>query len=452
MEIEKTALWLSVNKVLNSGYKTGYLSSYSSFSMVIHTKDHDFKVQKVLNLDVSADYVNNVSDIITVEFIMMLGDYKTKLYPEINNLEATLYKQYMSGVQTDKTKPTLSKQRFKLVFLPESNVQMKSTLLDNASGTTVDNLGFINISCQLVNRNIEPIKLKTYSGVIKGYESQDILKSVLSSELKKISVDGKPAIDRVDIVTPDNKQASKHAILPTGTSILNIPTYLQERMNGLYNSGVGTYISNYKNNNVFFVYPTHDVNIKNDQNITISLYVVPENKLGVNDVSYNLDGKALSIIGHTLGSFKATSDANLLDGGVGFDMLHSKPIMNKPVEVDIDGPVGSPEKLNYRVATEERADNFNYAPRVNGRSSNNPFVKYSDINKRSSNVVRFLWNYANDSLLYPGAPLTLHTVSDGKTKKYKGILQGYHSSYMFEGTGMKDTRYHCKCVLTCYVE
>lgn len=451
MEIEKTALWVSVNKILDSKYKTGTMSVYSSFNMVVHTKDHDFRVQKVLNVDVSADYVNNYSDIITVDFLMLLSDYKMKLFPQLNNLEATLSRTFLSGVGgTDK--PVISNQRFKLVFLPNSNVKLKSTLVDSASKLTTDNLGFIEVSCQLINRNIEPVKLKTFSGIMKGYLTDDILKSVISKELSKITVDGKVCIDRVDVVATDNKQPSKHAVIPTGTSIINIPTYLHEKMNGVYNTGIGTYITNFKNKNVFFVYPTHKTDITNSENITLSLYVVPENKLGVNDISYNLDGKSLSILGHTLDSFASDSDSKLLSGGVGFDMLHAKPIMNKPVEMTLDGPMGSPEKLNYRVANEDRPDNFNYAPKINSVSSNNPFREYSNINKVSGNIVRFLWSYANDTLLYPGAPVTLYTVSEGKIKKYKGILQGYHSAYMFEGKAIKDTRYQCKCVLTCYVQ
>lgn len=451
MEIENTALWLSVKQILGSKYKVGTLAVYSKFNIIIHTKDHDFTVQKVLNVDVSADYVNNYSDIITVDFLMLMGDYKTKLFPSLNNLEATLIKQYVSGVGGD-DKPVISNQRFKMVFLPDSNAKLNTSHVDNASELTANNLGFIQVSCQLINRNIEPVKLKTYSGVIKGYLTEDILKSVIPNELSKIKVDGKPCIDRLDVVKVDNQQPSKHAIIPTGTSLINIPTYLHEKMNGVYNAGIGTYITNFKNKNVFFVYPTHKTDITNDQNISLVLYVVPENKLGVNDISYNLDGKSLSILGHTLDSFSADSDAKLLNQGVGFDMLHAKPIMNKPVEISVDGPTGSPEKLNYRVATSDRPDNFNYAPKINSESSNNPFTQYSKINKRSGNTVRFLWSYANDTLLYPGAPVVLYTVSNGKTKKYKGILQGYHSAYMFEGKAMKETRYHCKCVLTCYME
>ncbi len=450
MEIEKTAVWLSIKKVLNSGYKTGTLSAYSFFDLVVHTKDHDFKVVKVLNIDVSSDYVNNYTDVISVTFMVFISDYKSKLFPEINNLEASLVKTYLSGVGGNDT-PTISSQRFKLVFLPNSNVKLNTSLVDSADKLTSTNLGFMEVSCQLINRNIEPIKLKTFSGIMKGHLTEDILKSVIPDQLSKISVDGKICIDRVDVVKVDNVQPSKHAIIPTGTSIINIPTYLHEKMNGIYNSGIGTYITNFKNKNVFFIYPTHKLDIVNNDNISLSLYVVPENKLGVNDVSYNLDGKSLSILGHTLDSFGSDSDAKLLNSGVGFNMLHSKPIMNKPVDITTDGPMGAPEKLNYRVATTDRSDNFNYAPKVTGVSSNNPFREYSNINKRAGNVVRFLWSYANDSLLYPGAPVIFYSVREGKTKKYTGILQGYHSAYMFEGKTIKDTRYHCKCVLTCYV-
>ncbi len=452
MEIEKSAIWSEVSKIQASGYKTGTQSSFSAWSMIIHTTDLDFYVNKVVNVDIKSDFVNNISDIFTVSFSIAANDYKTKLYPYVKNLEATIIKTYLPGYSTAKDKPVTFKQRFKMVFLPGSNIKVKGTVLDSATDATASYLGFVTAHAQLVNRGVEPLRLKTFSGVIRGYKNDDILRSIIPDNLNKILVDGKPAISNLDVINADNQQPSKHVIIPSGTTVLNLPTFIHEKMNGLYNAGVGTYVTTYNNNNTFFVYPTHDINKTDATKPTLNIFAVPENKLGFNDVTYRIDGKSIYILGHTLDSFGENADTHFMNSGVGFRMANAKPFMEKPVDMTADGPVGSRAKLNYEVATEDRADNFNYAPKVVSTSSNNPFVRYSEINKKSGNVVRFVWQSANDTLLYPAMPVILYTTTEMKVVKYKGTLISVDTVVMFEGTGVKDGRYRTTCVLSFYVE
>ncbi len=452
MAIEHTSMWQDVTKIVNSGYKTGMNSAYSSWELIIHTTTVDFKVMKILNVDMNCDFVNNFSDLTTVVFSMDTGEYAKYLYPNVRNLEATLLIQYNPTGSSNSTNTVTTKQRFKAVFLPDSNAKFKGSMYDITDTSALSYTDFTTVSLQLINRSIEPLQLSVYRGISRGYRNDDIIRAAFADQTSKILVDGKKAVSVVDIRPSDNQTPNAHTIIPSSTPLLLLPTYIHEKMNGLYNAGVGTYVTSYKEKTSIFVYPTHNYNKTDSDRTVLMVYSVPENRLGGIDVTFKVDSKTVSIVGYSSSSFTDPADTTFMEEGSGFRMTSGTPIMDKPVEMTVNGPVASRKKLNYEVATLDRADNFNLAKRSSNVGSDNPFKEYSKVNKRSGSVVRVIWTHANHNLIYPGMPAFYSFVSQGSKQKLKATVIQVHYAVMFEDKGLKASRYRTTAVVSLFVE
>jgi hypothetical protein len=454
MELEKTGIWSDVLKITKSGVKSGNQSARFDWSIVLHTTDLDFSVYKILNIDINSDFVNNISDEITVSFTLDNSTYVSKFYPYIKNMEATLTMiavgEFNQGQLT--SAPYKVAQRFKVVFLPADNAKPVGGLAEMADAGSVSLTGFTLVHLQLINRSVEPLRIKTTSGISRGYTNEDNLRAILSSESKKILVDGKPVVSFIDIVKADNIAPNKHLVLPSGTKVITVPTFIHEMMGGLYNAGIGSYLKSYNGNNTWFIYPTHAINKPSASKPKAVLIALPENKLSFNDRTYRVESDVTYIIGHLNNSFIDDGETQFMESGVGFRMADSSAYMKKPVIMTPDGPKASRQRLNYEVSTTTRDDNLNYAPGSNKGSSSNPFTEYSNVNKRNGNKFMFIWQSGNNNLIYPGMSIVFKRMSGTNLIELNGIILKITTVIQADGRGTGRTTFTSRCVLTIFVE
>lgn len=71
MFLEKTPIWMAVRKIFSESQKPVRFA----YTAKLHTVDEDFDVMKIVTIDIIRDYLNNIGDAITIEFIMPLGEY-----------------------------------------------------------------------------------------------------------------------------------------------------------------------------------------------------------------------------------------------------------------------------------------------------------------------------------------------------------------------------------------
>ena len=118
MEIEQTALWADIRKIMSDGAK----SVRFEYTALIHTAKEEFKAYQILSIDTVRDYVNNIGDAITLEFTLPLGDYTKLFYPNRSNLEITISRVELAEIGDKKaSNKSTEQERYKAIFLPEEN-------------------------------------------------------------------------------------------------------------------------------------------------------------------------------------------------------------------------------------------------------------------------------------------------------------------------------------------
>ena len=450
LQIENTSMWLDVRDVLGMGKKPVKFE----YRGMLHTEKEDLPVMKILSIDTVRDYANVIGDHIHLVFKMPLGDYAARLYPFRENLEFSIkritLKEGGDGMETN-TKIVV--ERYKAVFLIDENRIISASEAERTDTASLNLVDILDVKLQLLDRSLEPIRIKTVSGVYKNVTQKQLIQSLLGGESLKITVDGKPSVDGLDLVEPDNSETRKHVIFPDGSLITNIPTYLQEMQGGVYNSGIGTYLQRYNDKKIWFIYPLFNFKrFDESKDDRVIIYAVPSDKYSGSDRTYIKDGNILKIVATSEKKYQDTADVDYMNKGSGFKLTDARAFMKKPVKLTAAGPIGARKNLNTEVVIYERKDGLNHAPMLQGAASSNPFKEYSRVNARNNARIDLIWENANFDLLYPGMPCKYVFLDNDKVIELKGTIVFVHAVTALQGQAAIATVYKNVCAITLLTE
>lgn len=448
-QIEQTPLWLDIRKIINSGSKPIKFE----INGMLHTEKEDIPVLKIVSIDVVRDYVKNTGDHIRLEFKMALGDYMVRLYPYRANLEFSIKKIQLEEISGNKEKNTnISIERYKAIFLMDENPNTGSSQIDANDTESINKMNIVDVKLQLLDRAIEPLRIKTVSGIFRQVTQKQVIYNLLAGESNKVLVEGKPCIDGINIVQPDNDDIKQHVVIQSGLNIVSVPSHLQEHAGGVYTAGIGTYLQYFKNKKIWFVYPLYNVN-RFDGNVDkVIFYSLPQEKFQGMDRTYYKEGSVTKILVTSNRQYKDSADVDFMNKGVGFRLADANSFMKKPVELTAAGPVGKRANLNYEVSLIDRKDGLNYAPISDNKISNNPYVEYSKVLARTVARIDLVWENADYSMIHPGMPCKYIFLSKDKPVELKGVILFIHALTSLQGNGITNNVYKTICQISIVVE
>ena len=447
--IEKTPLWADIRDVMYSKAKP----TRFEYRGMLHTEKEDLPVLKIESIDFIRDYVNNIGDVVHMTFRMPLGEYILRLYPYRTNLEFTIKKILLTdfnGTKIDESRIVTT--RYKAVFLVEENQILTGSEYEHLDLATLNNMDIITVKLQLLDRSLEVIRIRQAHGAFKNVTQRSLIHNLVAGESLKVQVDGRAAIDGINIIDPDNSKPRPWVVIPSSTLITTIPSLLQEKMGGVYNSGIGSYLQKYYKKNLWFVYPTWNTKrFENTKDNRVIFYALPEGRYTTLDRTYQVEPSILKVLITGQRKYNDSADIDYINTGSGFRMQDARALMKKPVLVKEDGPYAQRSNLNTEVIAEHRKDGLNYAPRTSGPSSN-PFKEYSYINAKNIARIDVVWENADIDLLYPGMPCKYIFLDDGKAVELKGTVGFVQSTTQLQGNGINGKVYMTNCTITLMCE
>lgn len=400
--LSSSPLWLDIRDIVE------YSDSPVSFRYyaVIHTPKEDIPLLKIREMDIYRDYEGSIGDHINLVAEIPLGVYVKRLFPHRNNLEISVNKirnrtwaEYGEGVEN-------TMERYKVLFNPEANPPGIRMGVMHLEEHTLDISELLTINLQLLDRALEPLRIKTVPSMIfRDVTAEEVLHSVISDEFGNIEIDGDNAIDRLDIVEIDNQEPKEALVIPDGGLLVNFPTYMQEMGGGLYMDGVGTYLQRYNDKRTLFIYPNLKMDRFSEVESKMIVYFVPDGRLTGNERTSRMNGNTLEIVSTESQLYKDDAENKLTDQGSGFRAANQNAFMSKPVELTEDGPNADRTKLTHEVSLTNKDDGVNFSPMLPSMSTAN---LYRDISKVKSRMVvreQFIWINADYDKVYPGMPV-----------------------------------------------
>lgn len=427
--IENTPIWSEVQNIQKS---TSDPVKFG-FTATIETKDNKLDLLKVKSIDIVRDYVNTMFDRYYLTSVMPLGDYLRKLYPNRTNLELTLNMRILTEVgNATKINSNVETFRFKCLFRQE-NPNYTSSEYDRLSLFDLNNLDLVDVSFDLLDRGVEPIRALNVNANYRNVTMKDILEGVVIGESQRMLVDGKPAITGADIYEPSNKKKYDNVVIPNRKPLLHVPNYLQSVSPGIYNGGLGSYLQYYNQNKnkglYWFIYPIYEQK-RFYTNITkLSIYAVPKSRLNGIERTYRTESGVVHILASSEKQYSDSAQNDYIDRGSGFFLTDANAMLKKPVDITEKGPVGSSSRLNYNIGIIDKEDGFNYSPNADKPISSNPFAAASDVLQRAGGRVDVIWQNSNPYLLYPGMPVKYYYL-EGDTMKMKAGVLSYNHTYI----------------------
>lgn len=408
---------------------------YSSFfetEVKLHTVDKNLDNKDGLVVAgwlLFRDYRKNISDYVEITLTCLLGSYCYDIYPYLNNIELTVYtkRQLKPG-----GKPVVIAERYKAVYLLDRNMNTPS----KPKGTK-DDLNQrppVKLTLQLLDRSSEVLRIKTVQGSFdksvnssnKDMSVGSFLQSLISAQVGKVSVEGKPVIDAVNIEPPSNTASLKSITIPSGVRLVDLPTHIQNKSIGVYAGGVGTYIQRYapnrnKHGKVFFVYSLYDAAKYDKAENKIIFYSPPTSAYSSVDKTYTYEDNILKIVCDPIPDLEDLKESLLMSTGSGFRTTNANSMMKKPVVVTPTGPSFSKTGLNTAVVHSQREDGLNYAP-VKGITGNN-FVHGSEVLAKAGSYVKVKAYNLDQDFIYPGAACKIVYESEpGKLSDLYGVI------------------------------
>lgn len=427
MEIESSLLGPEINQIIG---KKETNSNSIEHEVIIHTVDNEIIITRLISIEFKEDYNTNYSDEIYIELLCPMGDFVKLIYPYRNNLEISVIRKFNNTKELD---------RYKLVLL-NINDNYGSGKYKEMSLEELNKNEAKNLRCQCIDRSVEAIRLKTVEGVFREHTIGEILTGLFHIELLNIKVNGSPIDPLINMIKADNERIYNHVIVPSGTKLVDLPVFLQERDYGIYNGHIGFYIKNYKTGTYFnkaqsdkkinvFIYPLYnpEVALRNN-NHKLIIYNVPNFKYSMVENTYLIDNDNIKIIASEDSRKTNTGDDVYMDEGVGFVSLDAKTVMRRPFEITEQGVINSKSGANNEAYMKERSDGAMY--RGYNKPTDNLYKLRSNYLKHNGDIIQVKWNFSNAKYLIPGMPVIYAYLGDNNNViRLNGVLQSHYTLY-----------------------
>lgn len=449
VELERLPLWPDIRMIIRSGPKPVRYE----YTALIHTPVDDFAVLKVVTFDIVRDYVSHVTDYLVVELMMPIGDYMRKFYPYRANFEVTIARRPLGEIGTrDKANTSIEMDRYKGIFMAK-NPSFKGMEYDLFDITRLNLMGTVELKLQLVDRRFEVLSKSRVYGVYRNTTMKNLLYGIFAERSSSVLIDGKIAVDGIDLVAPSNTQPISQLVIPESEIHLqDLPSYLQQNSLGVYNAGVGTYFQTYLGKHLWFIYPLYDVRRFKTNVKKMVIFAAPQTRLYGIERTYRVEPDVVYIIASGDKVFHDTAEVEFMNKGIGFRMTDAEAIMKKPVVMTEAGPVGSRSRLNNEVALRDRDDGMTYAPLGDRDISANPFAEYSKILQREGARVDLVWQNALEDLVYPGMPCKyVFLEDDDRVTELTGTILYAHYLIQTETPGLASRSHSTTCQMTLHV-
>ena len=421
---DNSVLNIEVNKIVSNTKSDSYSMKYD---VILHTSSIDYSVKIIESVEIVSDFNSSLSDYVLLSCMIPAGDYVYDIHSERDNLEVTL-KRTITGKSHI--------QRYKLMLVNNKN-SIDGTRYTSSTRDELNAMEMIRIEGQCVNRTFEKLRLVLMDGVFRFIKLEELIRSKYDQALKIIN--GKDNY-RIDIVPVINDNVYDHIEVPTGTELVELPTYLQETHYGLYNGNIGTYLKyqlikrEYNPDNsikeeiwkdTLFVYPLYNTTRFDKVKKKLIIYSVPDLKYDNVEHTYLEDGDIIKIIaGHSAVGLDTGTD-ELVDKGNAITVTNADNVMMRNSDVSDNDVTVSTDLLNSGEDSGVLKDNTTNAKHIGPEG--NIYKHRSVIVKSKMMPFQLQWNYCDPDLIYPSMPCMLIYSKDGKLVKLKGTVQSLYT-------------------------
>jgi hypothetical protein len=260
-----------------------------------------------------------------------------------------------------------------------------------------------------------------------------------------LEIDEGKAVEKITLIKPDNDEEREHFLIPHGTKILDVPNFIQNKCGGVFSTGLNTFFQN----NQIYIYPIANLKRFDEEEQTLTVIRVPENRYSDIERTYKLDDKRLTVLATSESKFSDINKAMLLKEGNGVRFADARKFMNKITETKDNKSIIKRKDTNHEYLSVP-LEKQNSVEMAETRIHSNPFKEYSKHAKKDGGLFSFVWQNADISLLYPGMPVKVLYSDQEDVKELQGVLLKVHGVIQSTVQGMAPSGHFSQASLFVY--
>ncbi len=444
MEIEQSALWDEIMKVIASPSKPVHVGYFATLHGI-----QDVDVYKVVQIDRVRDFAGRYTDEVNIALAVPPGDFARYIMPVQETAEITVYKMPLTAVGgIDNLAQPMEGERYRISF-PD----ISSPVLANRQGfqPTVETLNLTDVrivSGQLIDKSLEQLRMKTVGGIFRNVRVEELLASMLTKESLDMNVSEERRVKGVDVMPASNGEIKPQIIIPHGTRLVDVPHYVHSKCGGVYSSGMGYYL----HQDHWYVYPLYDTTRFNTTTRTLTIINVPPNKLPSIPNTYLLDGDSLVVVATGDRDFRDDSDQQQLNRGNGTIYADANKFMENFTIRDGNKAIATRGgTVNEYAGNTRGTGNNNLQLGVNPITAN-PFVEMSALARREGSLASYVWENSLPELIYPGMPTMVLYLDEDEVKQMFGTVLLAQDYVSLAAPGMANKRHITNTGLAVFVK
>jgi len=386
--------------------------------IVLHTERDEITSHGIWSHDIISDYENGYTDVIYIKANFILSEVVYNVIPFRDMLEAELIVGDVS-------------QRYRAI-LPNDAIQLSHQMLQNSSRRSLDEIGMIPLTLQLVELHGEPSKMAVTRGVFKG-KLDVILANVFKQAMSYYTVEGEKLATKVRVVEADNEKEYEQVVLPSNLKVLDLPDYLQAQ-HGIYLHGIGRYLTYDKGKPVWDIYPTTDPLRYDTLKTKTRIFLIPPGLVTDMTSSWYYENNTFNIIAGEDAKESGALDTRPVTRPTGYIFSDSDKFINNDIDSSSGIPMGSGTAVTKPVVFTPTPDGLDLKSNL-GHAANK-HVLTSKVNSDYMRKKQVIWRGSNPFHITPGLPIMLYKVYNGHIETYYASVTGTHT--VFSGDGKKD--------------
>lgn len=439
MSLGNTVLGNEVKYVVE---KPDPLGSYT-YLIQIETPKGITKGLKLLNIDIVEDYANAFASVVTVEFFLGLGTYAKDIYPNREELKATLIRVNNHDMSDQRF------ETFKAILLTDANPTVDEKELQTVSKDVLDISSIVPVVLQLENVAIEQLRMISLGGVYRQCSVKDVLRNSLTTAIDQIDVDDDFTINGVDVYTSANEEVYEQIVIPHGTMLSDIPDYLQKKQFGVFSTGLGHFFMR----DYWFVYPLYDTTRFNDSGHTLNISLVPKSLMAAVDRTYRTEGNTTMILCAGDRQTNNEVDKARSDKGEGTRFADASNLFTKWYDTESEENKAIANRGgNVTEVTMEDGQELTNARMSSTPITSNTFNAVSELAARKGTYFTCVWNYSNPDLLFPSQMARVKYMDGEVLRMFEGSLIGVMHHTELLGGKFTSSTYATSTSMTFFVE
>lgn len=416
-------------------------STRKKYTSTILAGGKEIQALSVTRVDIGSNFEKKYRDDITVTLLLPLGTLINEIAPYQDDLTIRLRVSTVGSYEMDE----LSYKAYLMEDMPNDvEVSTDPGFRDPENANRLSN---VNVSFGLTLSLVEYLDAIRTGFVSRMDPPFAVLKVLFKRYMDAINFTVDEGIRSISMVEASNLQPRPQIVIPDNTRLVDLPDILQDKMGGIYSSGLGFYLME---RDLYF-WPLYDMN-RNEASVPRLHIIMPVTiHASILDNTYDTIGNLVTIIASgkpkviddTLGqTYREGDSIRYQDGNVAFEPLG-----------DAKGGVITADRQKRHIET-NAVTTGKKIQTVSGGSQVITSNIYREMSKKAElNGIRVMieWRYSDHYLIKPGMQTTLFMESRGDVKEIPGVVIAIHSKLELESEGVASQVLVGSSVITVFI-